>query len=153
MTQADESPCATDHSAWRLDMAERLASQLDGARFGVTALYLVGSVKRATAGASSDIDLLVVFVGTAEQRRELLLWLEGWSLCLNELNALRTGRRIGRLLDVHVVTGDDIANRTSYAVKIGSAIDPARPLRLKAAAEPVRAAPEARPPAPPDRNG
>jgi predicted nucleotidyltransferase len=132
-------------------MAERLASRLDGPRLGVTALYLVGSVKHATAGASSDIDLLVVFEGTAEQRRELLAWLEGWSLCLDELNAIRTGRRIGHLLDVHLVTADDIAHRTSYAVKIGSPTDPARPLHLKA--NTVSAVPGPPPPDAPDRTG
>ena len=151
MTDSDRAP-AHDHSAWRLDMAERLASRLDGPRFGVTALYLAGSVKHGTAGASSDVDLLVVFEGTAEQRRELLAWLEGWSLCLDELNAIRTGRRIGRLLDVHLVTADDLAHRTSYAVKIGSPTDPARPLRLKQA-QPISATPEPRPPDAPERNG
>jgi len=131
MTGTEPPDGAADHSAWRLNMAERLASRLDGPRFGVTALYLVGSVKAATAGPSSDIDLLVVFEGTPDERRELLAWLEGWSLCLDELNARRTGRRIGGLLDVHLVTPDDITRRTSYAVKIGSATDPARPLRMR----------------------
>jgi len=150
MTDSDRAP-AHDHSAWRLDMAERLASRLDGPRFGVTALYLAGSVKHGTAGASSDVDLLVVFEGTAEQRRELLAWLEGWSLCLDELNAIRTGRRLGRLLDVHLVTADDIAHRTSYAIKIGSPTDPARPLPLKPA-HAVSAVPEPPPRDAPDRN-
>ena len=151
MTDLERMP-AEDHSAWRLDMAERLASRLDGPRFGVTALYLVGSVKHATAGPSSDVDLLVVFEGTAEQRRELLAWLEGWSLCLDELNAARTGRRLGQLLDVHLVTADDLANRTSYAIKIGSPTDPARPLRLKPPA-PLSADHEPRRQGSPDRNG
>ena len=133
MTDTEPSARGAGHSAWRLEMAEGLASRLDGPRFGVTALYLVGSVKRAAAGPSSDIDLLVVFQGTADERRDLLLWLEGWSVCLDELNALRTGRRIGGLLDVHLVTPEDIARRTSYAVKIGSPTAPARPLRLKGA--------------------
>jgi predicted nucleotidyltransferase len=151
MTDTSGSLRAADHSTWRLDMAERLASHLDGPRFGVAALYLVGSVKHATAGPGSDIDLLVVFEGTAEQRGELLCWLEG-SLCLDELNVV--GRVSDRpLLDVHIVTADDMAQRTSFGVKIGSAIDPARPLRLKEAAAPVRAAPEPRSPATPDRNG
>ena len=152
MTDTSGAPRAADHSTWRLDMAERLASQLEGPRFGVAALYLVGSVKHATAGPASDIDLLVVFNGTAEQRRELLCWLEGWSLCLDEINAARTGYRSGGLLDVHIVTADDMAQWTSFGVKIGSATDPARPLRLKDVAAPVRAAPEPRSPATPDRN-
>ena len=44
-------------------MAERIAAELDRERFGVVALYLFGSVKNATAGPGSDIDLLVHFRG------------------------------------------------------------------------------------------
>lgn len=135
MTAENPASGAADHSAWRLAMAERLASRLDGRRFGVTAAYLVGSAKRADAGPASDIDLLLVFEGTPDERRDLLLWLEGWSLCLAELNALRTGERTGGLIDVHLVTPDDIARRTSYAIRIGAATDAARPLRLKSDSE------------------
>jgi hypothetical protein len=153
MIDADRTRAAErDHSAWRLEMAERLAARLDGTRFGVTALYLVGSVKHATAGPGSDIDLVVVFEGTAALRRELLAWMEGWSLCLDELNEARTGCRTGQLLDVHLVTADDLAKRTSYAVTIGSPTDPARPLRLKQP-EAVSAAPESPPRDAPDRTG
>ena len=134
-------------------MAERLASHLDAQRFGVTALYLVGSVKRAAAGPWSDIDLLVVFAGTEVQRTQLLLWLEGWSLCLDELNCARTGHRTGGLLDVHLITAADIARQTSYAIKIGSPTDPARPLTMKQTGTPVRSSPDEPPPGDRDRNG
>ena len=60
---------AEDHWRWRLRMAERIAEQLDAERFGVKALYVFGSTKNATAGPGSDIDLLVHFRGTPEQRR------------------------------------------------------------------------------------
>lgn len=121
---------AEDHWRWRLRMAERIAAQLDGERFGVVALYVIGSAKNATAGPASDIDLLVHVRGTPEQEQDLRAWLEGWSLCLDEMNYLRTGQRTGGLLDVHLVTDQDIAGRTSFAVKIGAATDPARPLPL-----------------------
>jgi predicted nucleotidyltransferase len=117
--------------AWRLKMAEHIASQLDAARFGVVAIYVFGSAKNATAGPASDIDLLVHFDGTPEQREDLLIWFEGWSLSLDEMNFLRTGYRTGGLLDVHIITNDDIANKTSYAMKIGAATDPARQLKMK----------------------
>lgn len=119
-----------NHWAWRFEMAEEIASRLDGRRFGVAAIYIIGSIKNGTAGPESDVDLLVHFRGTVEQRRDLLLWLEGWSLCLDEINFQRTGHRSGGLLDVHIVTDDDIARKTSYAVKIGAVTDAARPLRL-----------------------
>jgi hypothetical protein len=47
------------------------------------------------------------------------------------LNFQRTGYKSGGLLDVHIVTDDDIVHKTSYAVKIGAATDAARPLPLK----------------------
>ena len=112
-------------------MAEQIGQRLDRERFGVQALYLFGSTASATAGPDSDIDLLVHFRGTPAQRAKLLLWLEGWSLSVSELNYLRTGYKTDGLLDVHLVTDEDIAARTSYAVKIGAVTDPAWPLPLK----------------------
>jgi predicted nucleotidyltransferase len=111
-------------------MAEQLARRLDARRFGVKALYVFGSTASATAGPGSDIDLLVHFQGTPGQRTELLLWLEGWSLSLAEQNYLRTGYTTPGLLDVHLVTDEDIAARSSYAVKIDAVTDPAWPLPL-----------------------
>jgi len=115
---------------WRLRMAEHIASELDPDRFGVVGFYVFGSTKNATAGLSSDIDILIHFRGTEKQREELELWLEGWSLCLDEINYLRTGYRVGGLLDVHIVTDEDIENKTSYAVKIGAVTDPAREIPI-----------------------
>jgi len=123
---------------WRARMAERIASQIDSQRFGVQALYLIGSTKNATAGPASDIDLVVHFVGTAEQRRNLEQWLEGWSLSLAEINFLRTGYRTDGLLDVHLITDEDIARGTTFAVKIGAVTDPARMLPLGGSAGEVR---------------
>ena len=112
-------------------MAEAIASQLDTERFGVKAMYIFGSTKNATTGPSSDIDLLIHFGGTEDQKEKLLLWLEGWSHCLDELNYLRTGFRTGGLLDVHIITDDDFVKQNTLARKIGATTDPARSLRLK----------------------
>ncbi len=128
---AAEGVVAGDHWRWRLLMAERLAAQLDAERFGVEAIYLFGSSKNATAGPGSDIDLLVHFVGDDAQRAALSQWFEGWSLCLAEMNYLRTGVRSDGLLDVHLVTDRDIAERSSYAIKIGAVTDAARELSMK----------------------
>jgi pyruvate,water dikinase len=116
---------------WRFRIAEHIASQLDPQRYGVAGFYVAGSTQNATAGPASDIDIIIHFRGTPRQRADLLLWLEGWSLCLDEMNYLRTGYRSGGLLDVHLVTDEDIANKTSFAVKINSVNDPAQPLPLK----------------------
>ena len=114
-------------------MAQRIAAQLDADKFGVRAFYLIGSTKKnATAGPASDIDLLLHFHGSDQQRADLLLWLEGWSRCLGELNFLRTGYGTDGLLDVHLITDTDVAAaRTSYAVKIDAVTDPARKLPMK----------------------
>ena len=110
---------------WRRQMAERVAAELDRERFGVVAVYLLGSVKNATAGPGSDIDLLFHVRGSKSQRSELLQWLDGWSRCLAEFNYQRTGYRTDGLLDVHLVTDEDIAKCTSFAVKIGAVTDAA----------------------------
>ena len=111
-------------------MAERIAAEIDATRFGVVAIYIFGSTKNATAGPASDIDLLVHTRGDARQCAELLSWLDGWGRCLSEMNFLRTGYRTETLLDVHLVTDEDIAKRTSYASKIGAVTDAARELPL-----------------------
>jgi len=116
---------------WRYRMAQRIAGQMDGRQFGIKAFYLIGSTKNATAGPGSDIDLLLHFTGTEDQRRELTLWLEGWSRCLAEINFLRTGYHCEGLLDVHLITDHDIAERSSFAVKIGAITDPARELPMR----------------------
>jgi pyruvate,water dikinase len=119
-----------DHWRWRFQSAEQLAASLDADRFGVKGIYLFGSTKNATAGPQSDIDLIIHFAGTDQQRDELVLWLEGWSLSLDEFNRRRTGYATGGLLDVNFVTDEDIKKRTSYAVKIGATTDAAFPLSM-----------------------
>ena len=118
------------HWRWRLQAAETIAAHLEPERFGVKGIYVFGSTKNATAGPASDIDLLIHFQGTPEQRQELLTWLEGWSLSLSEMNYQRTGFQTAGLLDIHLVTDEDIRRRTSYAVKIGAVSDAARPLLM-----------------------
>lgn len=130
-TQPDPSETAAPetganiHWRWRLQSVERIAEVMDPDRFGVKALYLFGSTQNATAGPQSDIDLLIHFSGTQAQEKDLLTWLEGWSLCLSYINYLKTGYKTDGLLSIHIITDKDIKNRTSYAVRIGSTNDPA----------------------------
>lgn len=125
-----KQPSRANYWSWRMQFAEQIAFSLYPGRFGVVALYIFGSAKNATAGPASDIDLLVHFRGTEQQRQDLQLWLEGWSLCLDEINYLRTGYKTGGLLDVHIITDKDIEAKSSYAAKIGAITDPARQLTL-----------------------
>lgn len=116
------------HWRWRLRSVENIAANLDPKRFGVKGFYIFGSTKNATAGPSSDIDILIHFDGSNNQRKDLTSWLEGWSLSLAQMNYLRTGYKSKDLLDVHIITDEDIEKRTSYAVKIGAITDAAKPL-------------------------
>jgi pyruvate,water dikinase len=120
-----------EHWRWRFRMAQTIATELDPLKFGVKAFYLFGSTKNATAGPASDIDILLHFQGSAQQESDLLLWLEGWSRALSEMNFLRTGYRTDGLLDVHLVTDKEIRERSSFAVKIDAVTDPARRLAMK----------------------
>lgn len=116
---------------WRLDMAKKIAGQLDPERFGVAGIYVIGSTRSNKAGPASDIDLVVHFTGTEEQRAELETWFEGWSLSLDEFNYLQSGYRSEGLLDVHFVTDEEVAAKKGYAKKIGAATDAALPLKMK----------------------
>jgi pyruvate, water dikinase len=115
---------------WRFRMVEKIADIIDSKKFGIKGIYVFGSTKNATAGAGSDIDLLIHFNGTEEQRTLLGEWLNGWGVCLAEINYLRTGYKSDNLLDAHIITDEDIKNKNSYAVKIGAITDAARPLKI-----------------------
>lgn len=119
------------HWQWRQQCVDRLGSSLNVEKFGVVALYLFGSVKNGTSGPGSDIDLLIHVKNTPEQQSQLEAWLDGWSLSLSQMNFQRTGvKRDEGLLDVHYITDEDIAKRTSYAIKIGAVTDAARPVKI-----------------------
>ncbi len=124
-------PQPDDFWRWRMHMAEHIAARIEPSHFGVKAAYVIGSTVNATAGPCSDLDLLLHFNGSEEQYGNLRLWLEGWSQALDEMNFLKTGYRTGGLLDVHIITDEDIASRSSFAVKINAVTDPARPLAMK----------------------
>ena len=118
------------HWRWRLQVAESIAGMIDVKRFGIKAIYIFGSVNSATARSESDIDLLIHFQGSDSQRKDLLLWLDGWNASLSEMNYLRTGYRVSAFLDVHLVTDEEVSKRTGFASRIGAISDAARPLAL-----------------------
>ena len=109
-----------DHSEWRMMKVKEIARALDPKLYGVKKLYLIGSVKDYTAGPASDIDLLVHFDGPREKKEDLLAWFREWSRTLDRENKERTGYETGGLLDVHIITDEDIEGRDSWAVHIDS---------------------------------
>jgi pyruvate,water dikinase len=125
----DEVRAEEKHWVWRLRMAEHIVHCMDTDKFGVKAVYIIGSVKNGNAGPGSDIDLLIHLESSTEQKKLLTQWLDGWSLCLAELNYLKTGYRSEGLLDVHFLTDKDIRNKSSFAAKINAVTDAARLLR------------------------
>lgn len=121
-----------EHWKWRFHIAEKIAEMLDFERFGVEAIYLIGSTKSGQAGPGSDIDLMVHFRGDQAQEKELRAWMEGWGYGLAELNFLKTGYMTpGSLIDFHMITDKDIQAKTSYATMIGSTDNSARLLRSR----------------------
>jgi predicted nucleotidyltransferase len=121
-----------EHWKWRFHASEKIASIVDFDRFGIEAIYLIGSTKNGNAGPGSDIDLMFHFRGSEAQEKELKAWIEGWGLGLSELNYLKTGYVTrGSLVDCHILTDDDISNQTSYAAMIGSVNNGARLLRSR----------------------
>ncbi len=130
--QRVEELVTSDHFwRWRLQMVERIADDIDADKLGVVNLYVFGSTKNASAGPASDIDLLVHFRGEQNQREMMEAWFQGWSLSLAETNFMQTGYKSEGLLDVHIITDEDIEKKTSWATKIGAVTDAARPLTIR----------------------
>jgi hypothetical protein len=121
-----------EHWRWRLKMVEHIANKMDMERLGVAGLYLIGSTRDATAGPASDIDLLIHIVGDPVKKELLSVWIDGWSQCLAEINYLRTGyKTTGGLIDLHLVTDEDIKKKTSFGVMIGATRNWARPIKVR----------------------
>jgi len=114
---------------WRMHMVELIAGQLDAAKLGVEKMYVTGSTWHATAGPASDIDIIVLFAGSSQQENLLRAWFEGWSLCISEMNYVRTGYKTDGMIDLHIVTQKDIENKSSFAVMIN--ISDAKEILLK----------------------
>jgi Polymerase beta, Nucleotidyltransferase len=120
---------APEHWRWRQRFAERIAAAIDPARFGVRAVYLFGSTEAGNADVGSDIDLIVVRDGDEQQRRELQVWFEGWSLCLAEISFQLYGVPSQGLLDVQYLRPEEArlelqsfskAGKTLQALPVGT---------------------------------
>jgi len=120
-----------DHWSWRMQKVEEIAEKLNSEVYGVESLYLIGSTKEGTAGPASDIDLLVHFKGTEEQKEKLMAWLDKFGKKLDEENKERTSLKTGGLLDVHIITDKDIKKKSSWATHIISPYMSVKKIPLK----------------------
>jgi len=106
------------HWLWRREMVNRIAAKIDLEQLGLEAMYLIGSTKSGACGPASDIDIMVHFTGDQQQECMLKAWFTGWSQCLSEINYVKTGYRTDGLIDLHIITDDDIRKQTSFACMI-----------------------------------
>jgi predicted nucleotidyltransferase len=116
------------HWRWRKKMVEALTDRIDFSYFGIFHIYLIGSVKEATAGPKSDIDLLIHVAGDQAKEKLLKEWISGWGHALAQINYEKTGYWVeGSLIDIHLIYSEEIQNKTnSYASMIGSIHNSAR---------------------------
>ena len=120
-----------DHLTWRTQKIDEIAQTLDPKLYGIQAMYLIGSTKDGSAGPTSDIDLLVHFKGSEEQKDKLMAWFKEWGKKLAKENKERTGFITDELLDVHIITDDDIKKKSSWASHITSPYQSVRKIELK----------------------
>lgn len=120
-----------DHWSWRMNKVEEIASNLEKDRYGIQALYLIGSTKTGEAGPGSDIDLIAHVKATDEQKSLLMDWFEKQGKKLAKENQQRTGIETENLLDVHIITDEDLKNNTSWASHITSPYMSVKKLQLK----------------------
>jgi pyruvate,water dikinase len=120
-----------DHLTWRTQKIEEIAQALDPGLYGIQGMYLIGSTKDGSAGPTSDIDLLVHFKGTEEQKDKLMVWFDEWGKKLAKENKERTGFATEGLLDVHIITDEDIKKKSSWASHITSPYQTVRKIMLK----------------------
>lgn len=118
-----------EHWKWRLQMAQLVADSLDFERYGILSIYIIGSTKNAIAGPLSDIDLLIHHHADEAQVHQLSECITQWGEALAEMNFYRTGLKSANLIDLHLITSQDIILGNSFAVMIGRTSDGARLLR------------------------
>jgi len=120
-----------DHWRWRMQKVQEISEKLDPELYGIVAMYLIGSTKTGEAGPGSDIDILIHIKGNEEQKEKLLDYLKKLGKKLAEENKQRTGIETKDLLDVHIITEEDIKNRTAWATHITSPYMSVKKIELK----------------------
>lgn len=109
-----------EHWQWRKKMAQEIACLTDYLKYGIQDMYLIGSTREATAGPSSDLDLLVHIEGSKNQKESFKEYIDGWSKSLAIINMQKTGYDLRKegLIDLHIISGEDFKNKNSFASMI-----------------------------------
>jgi predicted nucleotidyltransferase len=101
--------------AWRKEAAQKIAEACSLTDWHVVGIYLIGSVREHTAGAESDIDLLV-HLKDRQAIKQLEAYFEGWEQALT--NFPPNGSSLSKLVDVHYLTDSDLDENLSFATMI-----------------------------------
>ena len=117
-----------DFRNWRLRMIEEMAFRLDPDKYGIRQMYISGD---AIPGQEDRPHILIHFSGNNKQKEMLESWMEGWSLSLSDMYFLQTGYRIDSLLEINIITDDDIELNRGYAANITSSEKQFRLLNMK----------------------
>ena len=120
-----------DHWSWRMQKVHDIAEKLDPTIYGIESLYLIGSTKEGTAGPQSDIDLLIHFNGTEEQKEKLMAWFKKIGKKIDQENQQRTGLSTTGILDIHLITDEAIKKKDSWATHISSPYMSVKKIPLK----------------------
>jgi len=109
------------YSTLRNDICTKAVDALDFTSFGISAIYLIGSVKSFTSGIGSDIDLIINYNGSTENFEKITIWFQAWSASVATNSDYEKSIQIdGSLFDLHFITKKDIIEKNSYAIMIDS---------------------------------
>jgi len=105
---------------WRMNVARLLSQKCPLKKLGIIAIYLIGSVKSLKAGPASDIDFLVHYKNENYNKNLIEAYFSGWDHSIINENLKRTGYQCESIIELHLITDEDIKNKTSYTVMIGA---------------------------------
>jgi len=109
------------YSILRDEICRNAVDNLDLTSFGISAIYLIGSVKSFTSGIGSDIDLIINYDGLKESSEKIKIWFQAWSASITSNSNYEKSIQInGSLFDLHFITTKDIEEKNSYAIMIDS---------------------------------
>jgi predicted nucleotidyltransferase len=99
---------------WRTRMAEAFAQSIDMKKYNIIGIYLAGSVFKGESTPESDINLIIHSNAKQSEKDDFLKWAEGWNSALKSINYNRTGFQLDNILDIAIVSDEDIEANQFY---------------------------------------